>query len=117
MLAADNGSNSDYATGGGAPIPVMCAGPLDQEPSLKGGPYSQGVYRVKKGEGAFGLLTVDDRGDHIDVYYSGRNNQNEQKITLKFTVSAANGDFRPNLAERSDGNKPASDRRRLRSGL
>jgi hypothetical protein len=47
MLAAEDGSNSDYATGGGAPIPVMCAAPLDQEPSLKRGPYSQGVYRVR----------------------------------------------------------------------
>ena len=46
MLAADDGSNSDYATGGGAPIPVMCAAPLDRDPSIKGGPYSQGVYRV-----------------------------------------------------------------------
>jgi len=25
---------------------------VDQEPSIKGGPYSQGVYRMKKGEGA-----------------------------------------------------------------
>jgi hypothetical protein len=60
---------------------------------------------------------VDDRGNYIGVYYSGRNNQNEQKITLNFTVPAATGNFRPNLAERSDGNRPASDRRRLKSGL
>src|SRR5206468_10032667 len=73
MLAADDGSHSDYATGGGAPIPVMCAAPLDQSPSLKGGPYSQGVYRVKTGEGCFGLLTVIDHGDKIAVAYSGRN--------------------------------------------
>jgi len=88
MLAADDGSNSDYATGGGAPIPVMCGGPLDQDPSLKGGPYSQGVYRMSKGEGGFGLMSVDDRGDRIDVTYSGRNNRNEEKIALKFTVPA-----------------------------
>ncbi len=86
MLAADDGSNSDYATGGGAPIPVMCGGPLDQDPSLKGGPYTQGVYKMKKGEGGFGFMRVDDRGDRIDVTYSGRNNRNEEKISLKFTV-------------------------------
>jgi len=86
MLAADDGSNSDYATDGGAPIPIMCAAPLDQAPSLKGGPYSQGVYRVKTGEGCFGLLNVTDRGDKIDVVYSGRNNRNEEKISLKFQV-------------------------------
>ena len=88
MLAADDGSNSDYATGHGAPIPVLCGAPLDQDPSLKGGPYSQGVYRVKKGEGGFGLLTVTDRGDRIDVAYSGRNNRNEEKIALQFHVPA-----------------------------
>jgi hypothetical protein len=89
MLAADDGTYSDYATGGGAPLPVMCAAPLDQEPSIKGGPYSQGVYRMKKGEGGFGLLTVADKGDRIEVSYSGRNNRNEEKISLKFTVPAS----------------------------
>ena len=89
--AADDGSNSDYATGGGAPIPVMCGGPLDQNPSLKGGPYSQGVYRVrdKEGESGFGLIRVEDRGHEIAVDYSGRNNTNKTTITLKFTVPAA----------------------------
>ena len=90
MVAADDGSNSDYATGGGAPIPVMCAAPLDQEPSLKGGPYSQGVYRVRKGEGCFGWITVEDHGDRIEVSYSGRNNTNEEKVALKFSVPASN---------------------------
>lgn len=91
MLAADDGTNSDYATGGGAPIPVMCAAPLDKEPSIKGGPYSQGVYRVRPGEGCFGLVTINDRGDAIDVDFSGRNNKDEEKITLKFSVPAFPG--------------------------
>jgi alkaline phosphatase D len=89
MVAADDGSNSDYATGGGAPLPVLCGAPLDQDPSLKGGPYSQGVYRVRRGEGCFGFMTVKDLGDRIDVVYSGRNNKNEEKISLKFSVPAA----------------------------
>jgi hypothetical protein len=90
MLAADDGRNADYATGGGAPIPVMCGAPLDQNPSIKGGPYSQGVYRVrdKDGESGFGLLTITDRGNVIDVVYSGRNNKDEEKISLKFSVPA-----------------------------
>ena len=90
MLAADNGTYSDYATGGGARLPVMCAAPLDQNPSMKGGPYSEGVYRVrdKDGESGFGLLTVTDKGSEIDVAYSGRNNKDEEKISLKFTVPA-----------------------------
>jgi hypothetical protein len=63
---------------------------LDQNPSLKGGPYSQGVYRVrdKEGESGFGLLTVTDKGTQIEVRFSGRNNKDEEKISLKFSVPA-----------------------------
>ena len=86
MLAADDGTYSDYATGKGAPIPVMCAAPLDQDPSLKGGPYSQGVFRTHGNEGCFGLLNVTDQGDRIDVAYSGRTFKDEEKISLKFSV-------------------------------
>jgi prolyl oligopeptidase len=88
MLAADDGSNGDFAIGGGGRIPVMCAAPLDQEPSMKGGPYSQGIYKVRKNEGCFGLLTVTDRGDALDVVFSGRNNKDEEKISLRFSVPA-----------------------------
>lgn len=88
MLAADDGRHSDYATGGGAPLPVMCAAPLDKTPSIKGGPYSQGIYRVRDqdGEGAFGLVTVTDKGREIAVHFSGRNNQNQEKVALDFKV-------------------------------
>ena len=90
MMAADDGSNADYATGGGTPIPVMCAGPLDQNPSLKGGPYSEGVYRVRDrdGESGFGLLSINDQGNRIEVTYSGRNQTNKETISLKFSVPA-----------------------------
>jgi alkaline phosphatase D len=86
MLAADDGTYSDYATGGGAPMPVMGAGPLDQNPSIKGGPYSQGAYRTKRGEGCFGLITVRDEGDRLQVSFSGRNNRDEEKVSLRFSV-------------------------------
>lgn len=90
MLAADSGQFADYATGGGAPIPTFCAAPLDQTPSLKGGPYSEGVYKVKHDEGCFGLLEITDRGPTVEVHFSGRNNQDKEKITYRFTVPAAN---------------------------
>ena len=84
--------DSSYAGygGGGVPIPVMCGAPLDQQASLKGGPYSQGVYKVnfQKGEGAFGWVTIVDRRDEIELRYSGRNLRNEEKISLRFTVPA-----------------------------
>ncbi len=46
MVAMDDGSNSDYASRGGAPIPVIQAAALDQTGSVKGGPYSEGAYPV-----------------------------------------------------------------------
>ena len=85
-LCADNGSHADFATGGGARLPVMGAAPLDQTPSIKGGPYSQGVYVHQPGEGCFGLVTVTDEGERIEVTFSGRNQLNEEKIALKFSV-------------------------------
>jgi phosphodiesterase/alkaline phosphatase D-like protein len=88
MLAADDGRHSDYASGGGARVPVMCGGPLDQAASIKGGPYSHGVFRARNGEGCFGYVQVTDAGARIDVRYSGRNFLNEEKITLRFSVSA-----------------------------
>ncbi len=86
MLAADDGSHSDYAEGGGARVPVLCGAPLDQSPSIKGGPYSQGVFKCRRGEGCFGYVQVRDLGPRIDVQYSGRNFLNEEKIVLKFSV-------------------------------
>jgi phosphodiesterase/alkaline phosphatase D-like protein len=89
MLAADDGRNSDYASSGGARIPVMAAAPLDQSPSIKGGPYSQGVYKARSGEGCFGYVRVRDDGSTISVQFSGRNHLNEEKISLRFSVPAA----------------------------
>ena len=88
MLAADDGRHSDYSSGGGIRFPVMGAGPLDQDPSIKGGPYSQGVYRARKGEGCFGYVQVRDRSEKIEVQFSGRNFANEEKLSLKFSVPA-----------------------------
>jgi prolyl oligopeptidase len=93
MLAADDGSHSDFATGGGVRIPVMCGAPLDQNASLKGGPYSQGVYRMRAKEGGFGLVTVTDYQNEIEVKYSGRNNKNEEKISLRFMVPVGSSDI------------------------
>jgi alkaline phosphatase D len=88
MLAADDGSSSDYASGGGAAFAVLCAAPHDQDPAIKCGPYSPGGYKFQKGEGCFGYVQVRDSGARIDVQYSGRNFLNEEKILLRFTVVA-----------------------------
>lgn len=87
-LSADDGRHGDYATGGGAPIPVLQAAPLDQESRVKGGPFSQGVYRPRAREGCFGLVSVKDEGRQLTVVYSGRNHRDEEKIALKFSALA-----------------------------
>jgi phosphodiesterase/alkaline phosphatase D-like protein len=84
MLAIDNGTNSDYATGGGAGFPVMQAAALDRSPSLKGGPYSEGAY---PGTGQFGLMSVVDNGDSIiTVNWRGLNHNLTEIVHYSFTV-------------------------------
>ena len=58
-LAFDDGTNSDYATGGGAPVTVLHAAALTSTGSSKGGPYTGGVF---PGSQQFGILEVYDNG-------------------------------------------------------
>ena len=66
MVAMDDGTNSDYATGGGAPIPVIQAAPLDQAGSSKGGPFSEGQYPgptvFPPHPGQWTIMEVEDDG-------------------------------------------------------
>ena len=73
MAAIDDGTNSDYAIDGGAPIPIFHAGPLDRKPSIKGGPYSHGASGVR---GQFGIMEViDDGGDNICIEWKVKKSQ------------------------------------------
>jgi hypothetical protein len=83
MLAIDDGSNSDYSTGGGASFPVMQAGALDRPGSVKGGPYSEGTY---PGAGQYGLVTFRDNGSALTVDLSGRNWLGEELVAYSFEV-------------------------------
>jgi hypothetical protein len=85
MLAIDDGTNSDYATAGGAGFVVMHAAALDRRGSVKGGPYSEGTY---PGGGQFGLVSIADDGDTIAVTLSGRTWKNEERVGYRFTVAA-----------------------------
>lgn len=79
MLAIDDGTNSDYATGGGAPFPVMHAAAMNAVPHIKGGPYSEGAY---PGTGQFGLMTITDDGvSPVCVTWSGRNWQDQEIVS------------------------------------
>ncbi len=84
MIAIDDGTNSDYATAGGAAFPVFHAAALDQTGSLKGGPYSHGAF---PGRGQFGLMFVADDGDStITVSWSGRDQNNLEIVAYSFSV-------------------------------
>lgn len=87
MLGIDDGSHSDFATGGGAGFPLMQASPLDRFPFSEGipfAPYSQGVVAER---GQFGVMTVTDSGDPtLTVHWSGRNWRNEEILAYTFTV-------------------------------
>jgi hypothetical protein len=72
MIAIDNGTNSQYATGGfathGAGPPVFQFAALDANPSIKGGPYSEGAY---SGRGQFGTLEFTKVGENLEVKGTG----------------------------------------------
>ncbi len=74
MVAVDDGTNSDYATDGGAPIPVLHAGALNQVGTLKGGPYSHGYFKNPTPEdGQFATIDVaDDGGNRICLEFTGK---------------------------------------------
>ncbi len=70
MIALDDGTNSDFSTGGGGGFPVLHAAALDRPGRVKGGPYSDGTF---PGTGQFGVLSVhDDGGDRITVDLAGQ---------------------------------------------
>jgi hypothetical protein len=86
MIAADDGTNSDYSTSGFGGFPVFHAAALDRHGSAKGGPYSEGSF---PGGGQFGLITVTDTGGAtIDVAFSGRTWENDEVVSYGFSVPA-----------------------------
>lgn len=77
MLAADNGSNSDYSTDSstGAGFPVFQAAPLANAGTSKGGPYTQGChgYRfyVNKQYGILRITDIADTSNGPCIEFSG----------------------------------------------
>lgn len=85
-LAYDDGTNSDYATGGGAPITVLHGAALTSEPSTKGGPYSGGVF---PGSAQYGILEVyDNGGPSVACRFLGMRVGEGAKLTHIFSSSA-----------------------------
>jgi phosphodiesterase/alkaline phosphatase D-like protein len=86
-LAFDNGANSDYATGGGAPVIVMHAAALTSNGGAKGGPFS--VAPVLGGQ-QFGVLEIyDNGGPSVACRFLGMRVGEGPKITQIFSGSVA----------------------------
>jgi hypothetical protein len=83
MLAIDDGTNNDYAPDGGASFPVMQAAALDRNGSVKGGPYSEGVY---PGGGQFGLMEVTDDGAELQVRLRGLTWESDELVALDLSI-------------------------------
>jgi membrane-associated phospholipid phosphatase len=82
MLAADDGTNSDYSTDRVGGFPVLQAAALDRPGSTKGGPYSEGTH---PGAGQFGVVDVADDGESVTVTFTGRRWDGD--VLLRFTTT------------------------------
>jgi hypothetical protein len=88
MIAIDDGTNTSYATGefaGSAGFPLLHAGAIDRPGHTKGGPYSEGMF---PGGGQFGLVAVDDRGDHLDVTLTGLDWTGTELVSYSYEVAS-----------------------------
>jgi alkaline phosphatase D len=87
-VAAGDGSDADYADGGGAPLAEVLASPLDGDnTSIKGGPWNQGTYRAPQGTNAYGLLSVRFTDEEVIVDFSGRTDSHQEKVSLRKSFS------------------------------
>ncbi|MCX6940825.1 MAG: alkaline phosphatase D family protein, partial [Verrucomicrobia bacterium] len=86
-LAFDDGTHSDYATGGGAPLTVLHAASLTHAGDVKGGPYAGGPII---GGQQYGILEVfDTGGPSVACRYSGKRVDEGEKLGYIFSASAA----------------------------
>jgi phosphodiesterase/alkaline phosphatase D-like protein len=88
-LAYDDGTHSDYATGGGAELNVLHAASLTHNGAPKGGPYTAGPFM---GGQQYGILEVfDSGGPSVACRFTGKKVGEGDKLTYIFGSSAAAG--------------------------
>lgn len=86
-LAYDDGTNADYATGGGAQIEVLHGASLTQAGSIKGGPYTGGPI---PGDQQYGILEVyDNGGPSVACRFLGMRVGEGQMLSYIFSSSTA----------------------------
>jgi phosphodiesterase/alkaline phosphatase D-like protein len=88
-LAFDDGTHSDYATGGGAPITVLQAASLTHIGAAKGGPFTGGPFLEGQ---QYGILEVfDTGGPSVACRFTGKRVGEGDKLSYIFSSSAAGG--------------------------
>lgn len=102
-LAYDDGSHSDYATGGGAPLIVLHAAALTREGNIKGGPYTAGPF---PGSPQYGIIEITDNGGPtIQARFTGKRVGEGAKLVFQFSSSAAAVETRPVTATDVSGDR------------
>jgi alkaline phosphatase D len=86
-LAYDDGTHSDYADGGGAPVVVLHGAALTSPGSVKGGPYTAGPF---PGSQQYGLLEITDTGGPaVQCRFTGKRVGEGVKCAYSFASTAA----------------------------
>ncbi len=84
-LALDDGTNHDFATGGGEPLPTFQAAALDKTPATGGGTYTHGEFLTV---GQFGTMSIADAGGAtLDFTWQGWDITGAQLVTYTKTVT------------------------------
>jgi alkaline phosphatase D len=86
-LAYDDGTHSDYATGGGLPLIVIQSASITSLGNAKGGPYTAGPF---EGPTQYGILEITDTGgSSILCRFTGKRVGEGAKLSFQFSSSAA----------------------------
>jgi phosphodiesterase/alkaline phosphatase D-like protein len=87
MLAIDDGSNTQFSAVGETSFPLLHAAALDRPGSVKGGPYSEGVF---PGGGQFATIEIRDTGsDEIAVTLTGLDWTGATLVEYTFVVDSS----------------------------
>jgi alkaline phosphatase D len=84
-MGIDDGTNHDFATGGGEPLKTFQAAALDQTPVSGGETYSHGEYT---NTGQWGTMEVTDSGGStVGITWTGYNSVGTQLVQYAFSIS------------------------------
>jgi alkaline phosphatase D len=86
-LAYDDGTHSDYATGGGSPLVLFHSAAMTRPENIKGGPYTAGPL---PGSPQYGTLEITDTGGPtLQALFTGKRAGLGTELVLQITASTA----------------------------